>query len=308
MASHTRFSGALAAIFLLSLPACGDSTATTTATTVATTESSGPNTGTETSPPDTTTTTTATTEAVTTSASTGPTSTTATTAPETSTGPATETTAASATTSETSGETTAVTSETSGETTTAGETSEGTTGEPMGATCQQDSDCQIYTDCCTCDVIAVGEQPPACDVPECFVEVCGTYDLSPQPPVCRFGRCTFADVTCNPTGVTCDEPPPDCGPGTLPSVAGECWTGKCAPVEACNWAPDCEACTTDPDPLVCVLKAQKGAYHVCEPKPVACGDAPEIDCECGQEICDALPPHTECHDQTPGIVCECPFC
>lgn len=308
MASHTRFSGALAAIFLLSLPACGDSTATTTATTVANTESSGPNTATETSSDTTTTTTTATTEAVTTSAS-GPTTTTMT--PVTSTGPATsETTAASATTSETTGETTsAVTTETGGETTTTtGETTSETTGAPMGATCEQDSDCEIFTDCCTCDVIAVGEQPPACDVPECFVEVCGTYDLGAQQAVCRFGRCTFAKVTCNPSAVTCNTAPPDCAPGTLPSVAGDCWSGKCTPVEACNWAPDCAACTTDPDPLVCVFKAQKGAYQVCEPKPAACGDAPEIDCGCGQEICDASPPHTECHDQTPGIVCECPFC
>lgn len=304
MASHTRFSGALAAIFLLSLPACGDSTATTTATTVATTESSGPNTATETSSDTTTTTTTATTEAVTTSAS-DPTTTTMT--PVTSTGPATsETTAASATTGET---TSAVTTETGGETTTTtGESTSETTGEPMGATCEQDSDCEIFTDCCTCDVIAVGEQPPACDVQECFVDVCSTYDLGPQQAVCRFGRCTFEKVTCNPSAVSCNAQPPDCAPGTLPSVAGDCWSGQCTPVEACNWAPDCAACATDPDPLVCVFKAQKGAYQVCEPKPAACGDAPEIDCECGQEICDASPPHTECHDQTPGIVCECPFC
>lgn len=303
MASHTRFCGALAAIFLLSLPACGDSTATTTATTVTTTESSGPNTGTETAS-DTTTTTTATTEAVTTSAS-GPTTTTMT--PVTSTGPTTsETTAVSATTGETTG---TVTTETGGETTTTtGETTSETTGEPMGATCEQDSDCEIFTDCCTCDVIAVGEQPPACNVPECFVEVCGTYDLGAQQAVCRFGRCTFAKVTCNPTAVTCKTLPPDCAPGTLPSVVDDCWSGKCTPVEACDWAPDCAACTTDPDPLVCVLKGQKGAYHVCQPKPAACGDAPEIDCACGQEICDASPPHTECHDLTPGIECACPFC
>ncbi|PCC69416.1 hypothetical protein SAMN02745121_08129 [Nannocystis exedens] len=314
MASHTWFSGALTAIFLLSLPACGDSTATTTATTVATTESSGPNTGTETSTDTTTTTTTATTEAVTTTGpTTGPTTST-TSAPETSTGPLTtgETTAVSATTSETGGETTsAVTTETGGETTTTttSETTDETTGEPMGATCEQDSDCQVYTDCCTCDVLAAGEQPPACDILECFVDVCSTYDLTPQPPVCRFGRCTFAEVTCNPTAVTCKSQPPNCPLGTLPSVAGDCWSGKCTPVEACNWAPDCATCKTDPtDPLVCVLKGQKGAYHVCEPKPVACGDAPEIDCTCGQEICDASPPHTTCNDLTPGIECACPFC
>ncbi|MDC0721298.1 hypothetical protein [Nannocystis bainbridge] len=297
MASHTRFSGALAAIFLLSLPACGDATSATTATTVATTESTGPATATE-ATTDTTTTTTATTEAVTTT--TGPTSSTSTTsttsASETATG---ETTAVSATTADTTSTTDA---------TTAAETSEGTTGEPMGATCEQDSDCQLHTDCCTCDVIAVGEAPPTCDVPECFVDVCSTLDLGPDQPECRFGRCTFPKVTCNPFGVTCNTPPPICAAGTLPSVKDDCWSGQCTPVEACDWAPDCAACELDSDPLVCVLKGQKGAYHVCEPKPAACGDAAEIDCECGQEICEASPPHTKCNDQPVGIECECQFC
>lgn len=310
MASHTRFSSALAAIFLLSLPACGDSTSTTTATTAGTTDLSGPSTATETTA-DTTTTTTATTDNPTSTATTGPTTSTATTAPETttSTGPTTETTGVSASTSETGETTSAGTTETTANTTDETTTSE-TTGEPVGATCEQDSDCQIFTDCCTCDVLAVGEQPPACNVPECFVEACAVLDIgAPPKAVCRFGRCTFEKVTCNPVGVTCNMSPPDCPVGQLPSVEGECWSGQCTPVEACDWAPDCAACTTDPhDPLVCVLKGQKGAYNVCEPKPVECGDMADIDCECGQEICDAMPPHTVCNDMTPGIVCQCPFC
>jgi hypothetical protein len=308
MASHTRFPRALAAIFLLSLPACGDSTSTTTATTVATTDSGGPATATETTA-DITTTTTATTDNPTSTGTMGQTTSTATTTPETTTS---TTTGVSATTTETTEGTTAVTTETSGETTegtTSDTTTSETTGEPVGATCEQDSDCQVYTDCCTCDVLAVGEQPPACNVPECFVEACGVLDIGAPTAVCRFGRCTFEKVSCNPLGVTCKVQPPDCPLGQLPSVNGDCWSGQCTPVEACDWAPDCAACTTDPtDPLVCVFKAQKGAYHVCEPKPADCGDMAEIDCGCGQEICDASPPHTECHDGTPGIVCECPVC
>lgn len=186
--------------------------------------------------------------------------------------------------------------------------STGDTGGKEGGTCEKDADCTLGTDCCTCDVLAPGDQLPFCPLMECFAEKCATVDIG--EPVCRFGRCTFSKIHCNPTGVICKAEPPTCGPGEVPSVNenGDCWTGLCAPVETCDWAPNCEACLVDTDPLVCVFKAQKGAYNVCEPKPASCGDAPEIDCACGQEICDASPPHTVCHDKTPGITCECPFC
>lgn len=191
-----------------------------------------------------------------------------------------------------------------------GGSSSGSTGDTggQGGFCEKDADCQILTDCCTCDVGAPGDQLPACPIMECFVEKCGTVDIG--EPVCRFGRCTFSKIHCNPAGVLCKSQPPVCPPGEVPSVNenGDCWTGQCAPIETCDWAPNCEACKLDNDPLVCVLKAQKGAYSVCEPKPAACGDVDEIDCGCGQEICDGSPPHTVCHDKVPGITCECPFC
>lgn len=188
--------------------------------------------------------------------------------------------------------------------------SSGSTGDTggQGGSCEKDADCQLLTDCCTCDVGAPGDPLPACPIMECFVEKCGTVDIG--DPVCRFGRCTFSKIHCNPTSVLCKSLPPECPPGEVPSVDenAACWTGQCAPVETCDWAPNCEACKLDNDPLVCVFKAQKGAYNVCEPKPAACGDVPDIDCGCGQEICDASPPHTVCHDKMPGITCECPFC
>lgn len=308
MASTARISGALAALFFLlsssPLAGCGDSSSASTGTTGGT--------GTTTGSTGTTETTTGTTEALTTSGTTAPTSSTGTT----TTGPGTTTGTTGATTDVTTGTTTGTTGTTdttdttAGTTDTTGQTDTGsTTGEPVGATCEQDSDCKLYTDCCTCDVLANDEAPPPCAIQECFVEVCATLDIGQQAPVCRFGRCTFAKVTCNPSAVICDAAPPNCPVGQLPSVNGDCWSGQCTPVEACDWAPDCAACATDPfDPLVCVLKLQKGPFNVCEPKPVGCGDAPEIDCACGAEICDASPPHTECHDQVPGIQCECPFC
>jgi hypothetical protein len=269
---------------LCGVVACGgDATTTTEATTAPATTTSGA------------------TEAATSAATTVETTTTS--------GPGTSSPTTSAETSATTSmmsETTAIAAET-GETT-AGETT-GTTGEPGGATCEQDSDCQLYTDCCTCDVLAAGEEPPACGLRECLVPICETLDIGAGTPVCRFGRCTFEKVSCNPLAVSCKAQQPDCPAGQVPSVQGDCWTGRCAPVEACDWVPDCDACAEDPsDPLVCVLKGQKGAYFVCEPKPVGCGDAPEIDCACGAEICEASPPHDVCSDHTPGIVCECPNC
>lgn len=310
MASTTRLSSTLASI-LYALPAlggvlaCGDSTATTSATT----STSDATTATGTATDTTTTTTTATTEAVTTTATMGgTTTTTATTTTDATTETTTTTTGVTSVTTDAT-ETTAVTTETTSDTTTGETTETSTTGEPVGATCEQDSDCQLFTDCCTCDVLANDESPPPCGLPECFVPVCETLDIGAGTPVCRFGRCTFEKVTCNPIGVTCKSQPPDCPQGQLPSVQGDCWSGQCTPVEACDWVPDCGACKLDIfDPLVCVFKAQKGAYHVCEPKPVGCGDEPEIDCDCGSEICDASPPHTVCSDQVPGIICECPNC
>lgn len=289
---------AIGAIFLVI--GCGDSGTATSATT------SGPGTTgtTQTTGGEASTGTGATTDEPVTSTGTGGQTggeTTTTTVGET-TGTTTggETTAGS-----TGGETTG--GETTGDTT--GMTSETTGGDPAGGLCQQDSDCEVLSDCCTCDVIAKGDTPPACPIMECLVDTCSTLDVGKSKPVCRFGRCTFSKVNCNPFGLLCDAAPPDCPAGQLPSVTedGTCYTGQCAPVEACNWAPDCESCVDKEDPLVCVFKLQKGAFHVCEPKPADCGPG-DIDCGCGEQICEMSPPHTVCADQNPGIACECPFC
>ncbi|HEY8379218.1 MAG TPA: hypothetical protein VIK91_22145 [Nannocystis sp.] len=304
MAYCEKFMRTLTILLALSpLSACGEPGSGSSGTT------SGPGTTTGTTT-GTTETTSATTE-VTSSGTTSPTS--STSAPAT-TGPGTTTTMTGVTgsTGETSGETTtgetttSSTGETTGETTTS---STGTTGEPVGFTCEQDSDCQVHTDCCTCDVLAKDELPPPCGIMECLIDVCSTLDIGAGQAVCRFGRCTFEKVNCNPAQVLCDALPPNCPPGQLPSVSGACWSGQCAPVEACDWAPDCATCQIDVDPLVCVFKLDpKNPFHVCEPKPADCGDAPEIDCGCGAEICEASPPYTSCEDQVPGIACECPFC
>ncbi|MBL9101639.1 MAG: hypothetical protein JNL82_11820 [Myxococcales bacterium] len=174
--------------------------------------------------------------------------------------------------------------------------------------CETAADCVLIDDCCSCEPIGPGEAPSKCDLPECFVTQCGPKGLEGAALACRFGRCTFEKIRCNPTLVSCDEAPPQCGPGDLPSVDedGTCWTGQCAPAEACDWVPDCSFC--DEDELICVNKLQKGSFTVCDAKPLDCGDVEDIDCGCGQQVCDASPPHTICQETPDDIACECPVC
>ena len=227
------------------------------------------------------------------------------------------------TTGMTSGVTTGMTSEaTTGEatsTTAATSTTEGsesstttseTTGGGEAQPCMTDKDCTLVESCCDCESLNPGETVPKCDLEECLQTQCSAIGL-PTPTVeCRLGRCTFKKETCNPFAITCDAPQPDCGPGSVPSVEdtneGKCWTGNCVPAEVCDWVPDCSYCA-DAE-LVCVGKLQKGAYTVCEAKPFECSDVDNLDCVCGQQICDASPPHTVCSDAADGINCECPFC
>jgi hypothetical protein len=292
----------LAATLLLSgvLGACGDSGGVTTET------SNGPTTAPSTSEPQTTT---------------GASSTTATASdPTTSpTGTATEATGdvTGSVTGDltTGGPTTATSSATTGDDTTAG-TSDGTTGTTGDGTtgggevipCETDKDCTLADGCCECNPIGPGETPKECDI-QCIQSVCASFGLENTPVECRFGRCTFAKVQCNPLGVDCDAPMPDCSPGQVPRVEdtneGKCWKG-CVPAEACDWVPDCTYCSQTTQ--VCVGKLQKGAYHVCEPKPVDCGDETDIDCGCGEQICEASEPHVLCHDAQDDIDCECPNC
>jgi hypothetical protein len=282
--------GLAAALWLVG--GCGDDVVTTVGTTSATTTaetSAGPTSGAVVTTGDAATTTGGN-ATVTASGPTDPTtggaSATVTTEPPLTTGPQTDTGA---------------TEDTGVESSSGGETGE-------GSTCVKAEDCFLVDDCCSCEPVGPGETPPKCDLPECLVTQCVPKGLGGAALRCEFGRCTFAKIACNPTQVVCKSLPPDCNPGEVPSVdvdAG-CWTGQCAPAEACDWAPDCSYCAEDE--LICVTKLQKGSFSVCEPKPVDCGDADDIDCACGQQVCDATPPHTVCHDAVDDIACECPNC
>jgi hypothetical protein len=287
---HLHFGLRLSFLSLLSLAACGDSGSAetsagpTTAATTAATEtgtSTGNTTGTGTNP------------------STGPTS-----------GSAGQTDSGTTTGTSATGSTSASTGTT--ETGTSDNTSStgGTTGAEEFIPCETEKDCVLADGCCECEPVHINEAPHACDVMECLTNVCAIYGLEGAPVECRFGRCTFAKVPCNPLGITCKSLPPVCPvdqvPGVLEDDNGKCWSGFCVPAEACDWVPDCAACADEE--LVCVGKLQKGAYHLCEPRPASCEGSGDIDCGCGQQICEGSPPHTVCHDEDPDIACECPFC
>lgn len=294
----------LALPLMLALTACGDSGTAET--------SAGPTTATDTSP-----------STGTSGATTGTDSNPTTTPDPTGTGTVGQTDGGTSTGPDTTATTT--NPSTGPDTTATGTTSEpqttadtGDTGNSSGTTggadefipCETDKDCVLIDGCCDCDVINVMQTPPACDVPECFATTCSTHGLDGAAVECRFGRCSFAKVQCNPLGVNCKSKPPECPVGQVPGVMdtndGKCWTGSCVYAEACDWVPDCTHCAADD--LVCVGKLQKGAYHVCEPRPADCEGTGDIDCDCGQQICDASPPHTVCHDGQPDIDCECPNC
>ena len=237
-----------------------------------------------------------------------------------STGAGTDPTTTGASGENTTGVTTGMTTGVTTGMTTTGETATSTsaTGSESGSTggggevlpCVTDEDCMLAEGCCDCEPQNPGETVPRCDVPECFQTQCSAIGLFTPVVECRFGVCAFQKQACNPLGIQCQMPAPDCGPDALPTVeetnGGKCWTGNCVPAETCDWVPDCSYC--DGPDTVCVGKLQKGAYLVCEAKPLDCGETDDIDCACGQQICDASPPHTVCQDAADDIACECPFC
>jgi hypothetical protein len=98
-----------------------------------------------------------------------------------------------------------------------------------GVECVDDEDCRLVNDCCTCEAILVGEEPPTCDL-DCARPLC---DLWGTGALCSH-TCRLRLVKCDPALIMCADDPPTCEEGFQPAIEDRCWTQQCVPVELCT--------------------------------------------------------------------------
>jgi hypothetical protein len=101
---------------------------------------------------------------------------------------------------------------------------------------------------------------------------------------CIFGRCVVRPQECRPSKVICNEPPPGCAEGEMPSVVDGCW-GDCVFRTECGYLDDCDICTQNE--LLCLEWEQEdGSAFGCTSRPDNCVP---LDCDClSPRICGAL--------------------
>ena len=146
--------------------------------------------------------------------------------------------------------------------------------------------------------------PPGhgCAVDSCAETNCEEYGVSRS--FCASGNCLIEKTDCDPSHVTCGEPPPQCRSLTRPRVVDGCW-GPCVPVGFCAGFVyrRCEECAAG-DACVswssCLGDACQTARS-CEPMPSGCGA--ELTCACGgEELCAAWP-GTSCYERAGRAYC-----
>ncbi len=109
---------------------------------------------------------------------------------------------------------------------------EGSTTTPLPGACEDDSECRLHGDCCTCEALPIDATPESCDL-ECDRTKCEDWGITEL--LCSH-TCLVRLVECDATLVECSDPPPDCAQGLLPSVEMRCWTRHCVPAELCALA------------------------------------------------------------------------
>ena len=181
----------------------------------------------------------------------------------------------------------------------------GASGSAPGPECMTAADCKLFTDCCTCDAVPVGDTVPSCPA-ICTKTDCQARQLPQGAVACVAGRCV-AGFACDASKVTCKIAVPACPAGEVPSVddAGTCYTGACAPATECTSVTSCASCTgTD---QACVsYSALGGNHHHCVTMPPACGGS--ATCDCLEASCVA--PYRACGalSGVKGVGCACPGC
>lgn len=185
-----------------------------------------------------------------------------------------------------------------------GSTSDGGQGTGAGGSepattareCETDEDCSIVDDCCSCGAIPTEDVQ---DCPqECLQSTCSALGIMPAGVACAAGQCVFTN-SCNAAQVTCDEAPPTCNAGSLPSVDGTC-RGPCIGARDCLTVTSCEDCGE----LACVEVTGFTSQFQCVPVPAGlCEEGPR--CGCIEDLCDEDMP---CSDAESGITCSCLDC
>ncbi|MFO0634754.1 MAG: hypothetical protein U0168_18070 [Nannocystaceae bacterium] len=96
--------------------------------------------------------------------------------------------------------------------------------------CSDRSECRLHSDCCTCDALAVGETPPACDL-TCERDLCEQWGIT---EILCSHTCLLRLQDCDPGLVQCADAPPSCEPGFVATVVDRCWTRHCVPEALCT--------------------------------------------------------------------------
>jgi hypothetical protein len=151
-------------------------------------------------------------------------------------------------------------------------------GDPTVGACGGVDECVLVNDCCSCEVLPAGQEPPPCDIEACLISTCESQLAGFVPkPACRVGTCTFAALNCQISASICEvEPPPPCEGGLVQSVINDCY-GPCVPPNMCaNLPGQCDASSCG-EGFACMV-TQSGAPSQCIPLPPACEGSPSCEC------------------------------
>jgi hypothetical protein len=170
------------------------------------------------------------------------------------------------------------------------------------AECKTAADCDLFTDCCTCQAVPKGTTLPSCKE-MCLQSDCAARTITSADLTCNAGRCVLAR-SCNEKTVACDMVTPACASeqGMAPIVTTSCYQGSCLPVAECSDVTSCDVCTKAGLACATTVLRTGSTYH-CVTIPEKCGQAPTCAC---MGVCTGM---YQCSQ--PGgkdLVCSCPTC
>ena len=180
----------------------------------------------------------------------------------------------------------------------AGSSGVGGTGVGPWPECQAPgTECKVFSDCCTCTAYSPTEPPPPSCLADCDVDACTAIGWSSeQPPACELGQC-IVGMDCDLTHAFCNALPPDCSPGTAPTVVDGCW-GGCVTSTQCLTISSCDFCT-GPGQLCVNHQVNNAEFHCVDVPPACAGDLTE------SRLCPLLCPNWNfCNMQEGRVQCD----